>query len=174
MRLFIGIDIPEDVKQLIKNIEDKVASEYGRFNKVKPENCHITLKFLGEVKDEGKIISTLKDIKFETFKLEIKNIGFFPDENYIKVAWIGFKDDSCLIKLHDKIETILKDFKKDSKFKGHITFMRVKTLYKKKEFIEFIKTIKLPEISFDVDNFKLYKSTLTKEGPVYEVLEEFK
>ncbi|MBN1377439.1 RNA 2',3'-cyclic phosphodiesterase [Candidatus Woesearchaeota archaeon] len=174
MRLFLAVDIPEEMKQLINDMEAKINPEYGRFNLVKPENCHITLKFLGEVNDEEKIISALKDIKFEPFNLEIKNIGFFPNENYIKVVWIGFKDDSGLVKLHDEIESSLKGFKKDFNFKGHITFMRIKNLKMKKEFIKLMNKIKLPEISFDVNRFKLYKSTLTKEGPVYEVLEEFK
>jgi 2'-5' RNA ligase len=52
--------------------------------------------------------------------------------------------------------------------------IRVKYLKNKNYFLGELKKIKLPLLKFRVDSFKLKKSTLTPEGPIYEILEEYK
>ena len=62
----------------------------------------------------------------------------------------------------------------EKRFLGHITLGRVKFVKDKKQFIEKLKSIKIEEKELKVDSFKLYKSTLTSQGPIYEVIEEYK
>ncbi|MBD3361486.1 RNA 2',3'-cyclic phosphodiesterase, partial [Candidatus Woesearchaeota archaeon] len=46
-----------------------------------------------------------------------------------------------------------------------------KFLKNKSDYINKLKEIKIKEVEFEVNKIKLYKSELTKEGPVYEVIE---
>ncbi len=170
MRLFVAVEVP-------KNIEDKLKSMQSGFRglaKIKFVNTfHCTLKFLGEVNENSleKIKNRLKTIKFNSFDCKIKDIGVFPNEKRINVIWVGA--NSNIIELQKKIDMALLDlFPKDERFHGHITFGRVKFIKNREELLKKIK-IKF-EDNFLVNNFKLIKSDLTKEGPRYTILEEYK
>ena len=104
-----------------------------------------------------------------------EKIGIFPDESYIRVVWIGFKGEDILFELHKSIDISLsRMFDMEKQFLGHITLARVKFVKDKKQFIEKLSSIKIEQKEFNIGSFKLYKSTLTKQGPVYEVVEEYK
>ena len=47
MRTFIAVDIPENVKEEIIKIQDKLPEFVGKLTEL--ENLHLTLKFLGEI-----------------------------------------------------------------------------------------------------------------------------
>ena len=79
-----------------------------------------------------------------------------------------------IYELQQKIDSRLADlFPKDDRFKPHITLARVKFIKDKVKFIRELKQIKIEKKEFSVSNFKLMKSTLTPEGPVYEDLAVF-
>ncbi|MBW3002987.1 RNA 2',3'-cyclic phosphodiesterase [Candidatus Woesearchaeota archaeon] len=170
MRLFIAIDVPEDVSKYLVGIQKKVSKVRSKINYVK--HFHITLKFLGEVDDVDSVKEKLRQVRFERFKLILSKVGVFPDTGLIRVVWVGTNNYEKLKDLHDQIEKSLDDFE-DRDFKGHITLGRVKFIKNRKDFRDYLDTIKVESLSFDVDAFKLYKSTLTPEGPEYEVLEEY-
>ena len=56
---------------------------------------------------------------------------------------------------------------------SHLTISRVKNVENKKEFLENLGKIKIPEIKFQVDKFYLMKSELTNKAPRYEIIEEY-
>ena len=60
----------------------------------KPQ-MHLTLKFLGEVQPntEGNIKEILRTVKFKPFSVNLDSIGVFPNENYIRVVWVGLKPE---------------------------------------------------------------------------------
>lgn len=177
MRLFIAIELPEEIKAELKEIQAKIDKNLAKLRIVDPEKIHLTLKFLGEVEDSKieKIKEKLKEIEFEPFELKIKDIGVFPSEKYIRVVWVGLEPEDKVAGLQQKIDnSLLQMFKKEKDFKAHLTLARVKFVKEKEKFAESLKKIKVEEKFFKVNSFKLIKSTLTPEGPVYEDLEEFK
>ena len=111
------------------------------------------------------------------FEVSLSNIGFFPSENYIKVIWTGI--EPC--EKHDRINELQKNidnalvsrFKKDLRFHAHLTLFRVKFIKDRKQFIDCIKKIHVKPVKFKVDSFNIYKSTLTPDGPVHEVLGKY-
>jgi 2'-5' RNA ligase len=176
MRLFIAVEIPEEVKDYLFSIKNNFKNDLAKINWIAKKNLHQTLKFIGDVDEKliKEIINKLKEVKFNKFELELDGLGFFPNENYIKVMWVGVKDPVKVMELQQDIEEKLsKYFKKDHEFSAHITIGRVKFIKKKKEFLEIFKKIKIEKLSFKVANFKLIKSELSKDGPKYTVLEEF-
>jgi len=63
MRVFIGIDIPDSIKDEIeKRVISKLKNKLDNARFVKKDSLHITLKFIGEVSDDKleKIKSSLK------------------------------------------------------------------------------------------------------------------
>ncbi len=173
MRLFIAIEL-EELSDYFKQLQEKIPKVKATF----PKQFHLTLKFLGEVEDDKveKIKENLKKVGFSGFSMKLSGIGVFPNEKFIRVVWAGLEDGKDIEELQQKIEGALAGmFKKGNRFHPHITLARVKFIEedKKEGFIKAIKSIEVEQKEAEVKNFKLVKSTLTGEGPVYEDLEVF-
>lgn len=172
MRLFIAIDFNE-LKDYLSGLQ-KLLPSNARLSLTK--DFHLTLKFLGEVQpnDVEKIILALKNVNFHKFEVFLDSIGIFPTENYIRVVWIGLNPEEKVIELQGNIEKSLeKMFRKEKDFKAHITLARVREPEDKKSFVEHVKKIKVESKKIEVKYFRLVKSTLTSQGPVYEDLAVF-
>lgn len=165
MRCFISIDLPREIIEKIKKIQDNLPEFIGK--KTEPENLHLTLKFLGEIFDEKVelVKEKLKEIKIVKFETEIDSIGIFS-EDYVRIVWLHLTNCDALQKEIDKSLKGL--FKPEQRFMSHLTIARVKNLKDRGEFLEKLNKIKIPKIKFVVDNFKLKSSALKAEGPVYE------
>lgn len=170
MRLFIAIDFNE------------LSGYFIELQNHLPKNAklsltkafHLTLKFLGEVQpDKIEIIAnSLKNIKFEAFPVFLDSIGIFPTENHIRVVWVGLKPEDKISELQKQIDEALKTmFKKEKGFKAHITLARAKSIDDKKQFLNQLKGIKIENKKAEIKDFRLIKSTLTPQGPVYNDLE---
>ena len=170
MRCFISIDIPEEIKFGIKKIQDELPEFFGK--KTEQENLHLTLKFLGEIKEDkiNKVKEKLKEIKFNKFEAEIDSMGVFS-EKFVKIIWLHLSNCD---ELQNEIDNKLKDlFDKEKRFMSHLTIARVKSLKNKEDFLKQVKKMEIPKMKFIINNFKLKKSTLTEKGPIYETLESF-
>jgi len=183
MRCFISIELPEEIKKELAKAEkdlQKIAEETkAKLRIVKPENLHITIKFLGEISDDkiNKIKDALKTIKFDSFKVKLNSFGIFPSQNYIRVVWVDILPKEKIIELEQKIISILvgQGFKKEHNFETHITLARIKVISseEKENFVKAIKKIKIEPLEFEINNFVLEKSILTPEGPIYEDIATF-
>jgi len=176
MRLFIAIKIPENIKDYIVKIQENIDNPINKIRFVKKEQIHLTLKFLGEVQPNNLEIikENLKKITFIKFSVNLDNIGVFPSESYIRVIWVGLKPEEPILELQRNIdETLKKLFSEEKNFKTHITLARVKHIENKEIFINKLKNMEIENIKFDINDFKLVKSTLTPKGPIYEDLEVF-
>jgi 2'-5' RNA ligase len=169
MRVFIAIDLTEDVKNYLKGIQQQLPE--AKLRTVK--DFHLTLKFIGELTPERveRLKELLGEVKFGKFVVETAGIGVFPSEKYIRVVWIGLEPEEPLLKLQQQIEAVLaKEFRQEKNFKAHLTLARVKFVGDKAEFVRKLKEIKRERKKFVVERFILKKSTLTPEGPIYEDL----
>lgn len=173
MRLFIAIEF--DDREFFKSLQDKIDKRLAKMTLAK--SYHLTLKFLGEV-DEKKaalIIEKLNSIKFTPFSVTLAHLGVFPSPSHINVIWAGFEKDEKIKELQKLIDGVIDGlFLKESDFKAHITLARVKLAYDKEGLKKNIQNIKVEKKEFKVNEFKLIKSTLTGEGPVYEEMAVFK
>ena len=171
MRCFLAIELSDEI---VEGLEDlKRNFKIDGIKLVEKENLHITVKFLGEI--EEKTVEDIKgmDLSLEPVESRIRGLGVFPNENYIRVIWVGA---SNLVPLFEEVDKRLQDlnFKREREYVPHITIGRVKFLKDRKllkERIEKYRDIDLGTLY--VDNIVLMKSTLTGSGPIYEVLERW-
>jgi len=173
MRLFIAFDVSEEVKNHLLELQKQLPKD-SKLNLAK--EFHETLKFLGDVDDDkvDKIKAMLSNVSFTQFNAKTSGIGVFPDEKMIRVVWVGLEPKDNIVGLQQEIEKALLDmFPKDTRFHPHLTLARVKFVKDKKDFMEKLNRLTIKEIEFPVSSFKLIKSTLTPEGPVYEDVAEF-
>jgi len=175
MRCFIAVDIPEELKAKIINLQKHLRNLDVKL--VEKENLHFTLKFLGEA-DENTIAMVkerLLDVAKSTshFTINISGIGVFPNENYIRVVWLGCKSED-FIKLHQSVDESLVGLFKKERPSPHLTIARVRSPKNRKEILDFISNNRNINIgSMTINEIKLKKSTLTRNGPIYEAIEVF-
>ena len=174
MRCFIAVDIPDQLKQKIIEVQKKLECE--GIKPTEKENLHFTLKFLGEISNEQteQVREKLKQVKIKPFRISINEVGVFPNLNYIKIVWLGC-DSEELVELAKSVDKKMNEirFEKNEKYQNHITIARVKAK-PTKELIKKIQELKDIEIGeMLVDNIKLKASKLTSKGPIYTDLEIF-
>ncbi len=144
-------------------------------------HLHLTLKFLGNVEtdDIPKLAEQLRGIgTFPRIPVSIEGTGLFPDERKARILWLGIRKGAAeLISLQQSITLALAEtYPPDPRdnFKPHITIGRVRPKVKpdKIDFTPFLNTVYNP-INFTINEFILYESILTQDGPQYTVLEKF-
>ena len=173
MRTFIAVDLPKELKEKISSIIEKLAKCDLQAKWVKPENIHMTLKFLGNV--DEKQIDVVKSIISEvtlTFKkivVECSEFGFFPNEKHPRVFFIKTDKEDQLRKIYQELEEKLSHigFEKEERFKSHLTLCRFKGKRNIDCLIREIKGIKFSQ-KLNIEEIALFKSTLTRSGPIYE------
>ena len=176
MRTFIALELSKEAIDEIKRIQELIRKKIlfiGKFTE--PENLHLTLKFLGEIDEKkvGEVKKRLREIDFGNFEAELADIGVFS-KKFIKIVWIKLNGKK-VFDLQREIDDKLKDlFEPEQRFMSHITIARVKNVKDRKELIEYLKNMKGRRVKFNVDGFFLKKSELFPEGPVYEVIENYK
>ena len=176
-RAFISINI-DSTSNIVKLINELKSIEGVKT--VSSKNIHITLKFLGDTdeklvdKIEEILINSVKNIN--PFEIQLKDLGVFPNQNYIKVVWIGIKNAEPIRVIAEKIDEQIINLgfnKEKRKFSAHLTVGRVKSAKSKKEILGLIDKYQNFEFeNIKVSSINLMKSTLTSKGPIYEILKE--
>ncbi|MBI2519739.1 MAG: RNA 2',3'-cyclic phosphodiesterase [Bdellovibrio sp.] len=167
MRLFVAIDIPEQLKLELSLL--RIHLKHARWTP--PENMHITLKFLGEVRnyEYQEIVKRLEEIEHEPFSLVPKSVGYFAHRKTAKVLWAGLGPSADLESLALKIRKALTDFGEDpgQSFHPHITLARLDNV-PVEQIVPFLQSYSLfSAASFPVESFSLYSSITTPRGSCY-------
>lgn len=184
MRAFIAIELPQEIKNRLTEIQNLLKKSGADVKWVKPENIHLTLKFLGEIDKEKliKIVEIIEDTAGNNapFQIRLFSLGAFPKIEFPRVIWIaidkGDKETKRLAKeLEEKIEKLGIPIEKRG-FSSHITIGRVRSLLNKDRLAKVLKESENyfggENIEFGARKITLFKSTLSSSGPVYEVLKE--
>ncbi len=198
-RAFIAIELNDQIKETIRQFQAQLKPLGCDISWVKPENAHLTLKFLGDV--EMKMIPTVTQTLEDSCRgtrpwdTTLTQPGVFPDLRHPRVVWIGLDDaQKRLAQLVDSLETALGNIgfsakgarlpagqgsasggkKEHREFQAHITVGRIKSERKLDTLLDGIKNYKLPsKLVEQIAHVTLYKSTLTSNGPIYTVLSKF-
>jgi len=148
---------------------------------VRPENIHLSLKFLGDVDDarEPELHAALKQaagsrMEARPITLQIEAFGVFPDYHRPRVLWAGVAHDPALELLQHGVEQAFAPlgFPTEARpFRPHVTLGRASREARPRDFagletamaaLQFATTT----VVADVD---LMQSTLQPGGPVYQV-----
>ena len=96
-RLFIAIPIPKQVKQQIGESIEQISHEQAFRKWVYPDDLHITVKFLGAVKDERveQVRQVVRDVAatHTPFMLTLNSLGTFGNPASPRILWLGVEGD---------------------------------------------------------------------------------
>lgn len=134
LRTFIALDMPAEIKTALANYMQPLKSLRGRVSWTKPENLHLTLKFLGDTPAARleAIAAVLHEIAAVTpaFSANVTGTGVFPNDEKPRVLWVGLDEPTgTLFKLAQAIDARMHryGFEKEKRaFTPHLTIGRVK------------------------------------------------
>ncbi|MFC2045657.1 RNA 2',3'-cyclic phosphodiesterase [Chloroflexota bacterium] len=180
VRSFIAIDLPDEVKRALAQIQTQIKlSDLRGVKWVNPYGIHLTLQFLGNVSlgklDEISGAITNAGHGIPPFHLAIKGLGVFPNLKRVQVVWVGIDGEiDKLINLQKLIEinlTPLGFTPEKRAFTPHLTVARLRnevTLDERQRLGQVIANTRFEKAyDFEVDAVNLMKSQLTKEGAIY-------
>lgn len=182
MRIFFAIDPSPvhkahlgDYIEIVRHDLEK-NFEPAHFHWVRPENLHVTLQFMGEVKEEDIPLILTKVAKAiqseETFNLGFGSLEWFPNTNQPKVLSLQVAPQDLLAKLSAAVGKGLIDSHysiETRPFRGHLTLGRVDNLHHlSPHFLEFMD---LPAFEpMKVKELVLFHSQPEKGRAVYTQL----
>lgn len=171
-RLFVAVELPDDLRGRVNSLAKELPDEGVKA--VEKDNIHLTLKFLGDIPEDKipEIQERLAKVNFKSFSCTVSGVGVFPSPDYIRVVWAGIKCEE-MPKLAAEVENALEGIgKKETRpFSSHVTIARVKRKIDANDFLEKHKEDNLGE--FQVSDFVLMQSELSRQGPTYTVLKKF-
>ncbi|HEY7162762.1 MAG TPA: RNA 2',3'-cyclic phosphodiesterase, partial [Acidobacteriota bacterium] len=98
MRLFVAIKLPEQIEAKLEELQHQLKPFARDAKWVNHLGIHLTIKFLGEVKEEKlpEIEKALEEcsLEFGRIKIEVSGCGYFPNERRPAVLWVGVNADS--------------------------------------------------------------------------------
>jgi len=175
MRVFVAVEISKE--EVLKKIQTFQKDVQIDAKPTKIDQIHFTLEFLGEI-DQVKckqVKNIIKKVSFSSFDISLRGVGGFPNLKNPRVIWIGI-DKNGGKKLTDianeiGIKLTALGFKKNKKFRPHLTIFRAKkkindisVIMKEYETVEFgVQTI---------SKIKVKRSVLSPKGPEYSDLLE--
>lgn len=158
MRLFIAVNLTQEIKEELIDLQNDWYDEGVRGNYSPEENLHLTLAFIGEYPDPKRVADALKSVTFAPFPITIEGVGAFDD-----LWWAGLEHSPALGAVAKQIRRALGyagiPFDK-KKFSPHITLLR-------RASAPAIPPSALKRTSMTVDTISLMRSERGKIGMIY-------
>ena len=181
-RIFIAINLPEKIKENLVKYQRKWPELPIKWTK--KDNLHITLVFIGHVKDEEipeicQIVEKIAE-KNSVFTISLNKIIYAPPKKMPpRMVWVSGEKSEQLTKLQRALENSLlasplkKNIKQEKRlYSPHITLGRIKRWdFKQLEIEERPGINKDVSFNFEVSSIEIMESQLKKTGAEYTTLE---
>ncbi len=176
IRTFIAIHLSDSVQSELSKVQNNLKGQMppDSVRWVKPEQIHLTLRFLGAtaVSQLPHLVTALDAItlQHEPFTLQLSNLGCFPNQKRPRVIWAGIEGNLQAARaLKAEIETAVAElgWEKDARsFRPHLTIGRVK---ESRQLQAIRWGSEINELEIPVSAVHLIESQLTRSGPIYTV-----
>ncbi len=129
MRLFVALDLDDDIRQRIAVYVQGLAGFAPDTRWARVESLHVKRKFIGEPPQAGlpRLQDTLATIEAKPFSLAFRGYGFFPTTSAARVFWLGIAASAELPNLATHVDTALAALsipREEHTFTPHLTLAR--------------------------------------------------
>jgi RNA 2',3'-cyclic 3'-phosphodiesterase len=168
-RLFVAIDLPESMRQVLANLDPHVRGVRWTDR----DQMHLTLGFFGDVSESIalELREKLTAIQFGVFFLPVNGVGSFSTRGAPKIVWIGVgKAHPHLFQIHKRVQEAALAVGLEPELRPwhpHITLARCRddSSQSLRKFLQ--SNAEFNAGMFRVDTFHLYSSKLTSDGPIH-------
>jgi RNA 2',3'-cyclic 3'-phosphodiesterase len=178
MRLFIALDIPQDVRERISAYVERLRSLCPDARWARVDGLHVTLKFIGEVPEAklSEITKALAEVKAGPFEVKFEGLGFFPSPKSPRAFWIGVQAGDGLPKLAEAVSAAMGSVgiaREDKAYSPHLTLARAGSGHNLKALAGLLANDMETFGTMTAHEFYLYRSQLGRGGSKYTKLERF-
>jgi 2'-5' RNA ligase len=182
LRTFIAVELASSVKTRAAEAIRALRETGAEVSWVRPELMHLTLKFLGHVREEETLdicrVVAAAAAKIEPFEILFHGVGAFPQPDAPRTIWIGITEGAAaLIALHESIDLALKQelgFPKEARrYVPHLTLGRVKRESDPARELLTEQILAADDFAADlsaVDEVVVFSSFVRRSGPEYEAI----
>lgn len=178
IRVFVAIEIPDEVRHALVEVQRKLKTSQAHVAWVPPPNLHLSMVFLGNIhRDTLPLVCIALDVAASDtppFTLQTSGLGTFGGKRNPRVVWAGLRDSPRLMELQAQVTAELRDAGQsleERAYHPHLTLGRVRSARGAAELIAAVdsfQTIDVPP--FDVSSVALMQSHLSPAGARYERL----
>jgi 2'-5' RNA ligase len=175
LRLFVAIEIPSDVRDLVEGAVAPIREMFPRAKWVPKQNQHVTLKFLGSTYPRlvDRVTEAIGDVATagQPFETRVDGLGAFPSQRRAAVLWAGLDDaGGRMSELASALDTALaKEFAPEERaFTPHLTVAR----FKPPERLGELPTGLRSDV-FTIDQVVLFRSQVQRPAPIYTPVATF-
>jgi len=177
MRLFVAVPLTEEVRHRMVHLLNETVERQLPGRAVRPENWHLTLRFLGEVDELGRdrLTAALDQADLGApFQVRWCGLGAFPRARRATVLWVGLErgaEESA--RLAEVVEEAVQaaGFPAEERpFRSHMTLSRIRP---HQDVTPLLERAVPMDIDMRVDRVVLYESHLGRGAPRYEEIESF-
>lgn len=182
VRAFVAANLDSDLKAALAKVQDRLKTTQADVGWVRPENLHLTLKFLGQVEAcrlgvIGETIATAAT-GFDPVRLVFEGLGAFPRPRAARVVWVGVSHGAeALAALQARVEAGLESlgFAREARpFSAHLTLGRVRGPAHREQLACALTSTPAEALGEMVlDRIELMKSDLSVGGARYSILQSF-
>ena len=174
VRAFVAVFPPPEVRRALAGAAWELPV-VGEVRWVRPENVHLTLKFLGHIsKDDllGQVTEALEPVRtrHEPFEAEPSSFGAFPSARRARILWAGIGEGSEPLRVLAKdVEASLEPLgfeREDRAYMPHLTLGRARGRPVVLGTVETPSTVP----GFTVRHMDLVQSLLGGGGSIYSTL----
>jgi 2'-5' RNA ligase len=178
LRLFVALEIPQDVRELVDGAIAPIRDLHPRGRWVPTQNQHVTLKFLGPTWPRllGWVSEAVEGVARASrpFSSRVEGFGAFPSWRRARVLWAALNDaDGRMSALAEELgRALAEEFAPERRaFTPHLTVARFDPPVELDP--EWARGRAPASAAFPVDRIVLFRSHLRRPAPVYEVVGEF-
>ncbi len=180
MRLFTAIHLPPEILLRLERLLSALRAE--ALIKWSPlDNLHISTKFIGEwpearLEELHEALAALSPR--EPFEIELKGLGWFPNDRAPRVLWLGVHGGEALANLARETERCLEPLgikREERRFSPHLTLARIKSpvpLGRLRQVVEQMQPATLG--TFPVSHFCLFRSDPGSNASIYRRLRDYR
>jgi len=179
MRLFTGIDLPEEVRERLERLL-MLLRPCAHLKWSPVYNLHVTLKFIGEWAEEKlpELEAALRSVAPRgPIHADVKGLGWYPNPHHPRVFWVGVHGGDTLPALVKDVEAAIAPLgiaAEDRPFNAHLTLARIKEPAPLQGLRSAIAQLESVEFgSFEVQRFFLFRSQPGSAGSIYTKLTEY-
>jgi 2'-5' RNA ligase len=175
IRAFVAAALPEDMQAKIGRLQQDLRPQRLNLRWVKPENIHLTIKFLGDIRaDQVEPVQQVLAVAVRgcpALHLVARGIGVFPGPKRPRVMWVGLDGDiGPLTALARDIDTHLAaaGFAPEKRpFRAHLTIGRFRHGHPGVVESALQRHHECEAGTLTVEQVSLFRSQLRPDGPIY-------
>ena len=163
MRLFIAIQLSDEMRRAVRGVQEEMLRREVRGNYTPVENLHLTLAFIGEYPDPEGVLQAMEGVPLAPFELKLSGVGAFGD-----LWWMGLERSEALEGYVRRLRHALAEagipFDR-KRFRPHITLVRRATTGGRP-----MPGVAVPRAQMDAPRVVLMRSDRGKDGMIYTEL----